>query len=50
MRVVVRHARQSREKLKPFFPGYLFVQLEGKTANWVAISSTKGTLGPVRYG
>lgn len=50
MRVIVRHARRCEEKLKPFFPGYLFLHLAPGERNWVAISSTRGALGPVCFG
>jgi len=49
-RVVVRHARKREEKLKPFFPGYLFLLLAPQERNWVTISSTRGALGPVCFG
>jgi hypothetical protein len=48
MRVIVRHARRTEEKLKPFFPGYLFLRLALPERNWVAaISSIRGVLGPI---
>ncbi|OGQ87765.1 MAG: hypothetical protein A2512_10635 [Deltaproteobacteria bacterium RIFOXYD12_FULL_56_24] len=50
MRVIVRHARKVEEKLKPFFPGYLFLHLAPLEQNWVAISSTRGALGPIFFG
>lgn len=50
MRVVVSHARKREEKLKPFFPGYLFLHLAPAERNWVAISSTRGAVGPVCFG
>lgn len=50
MRVVVRHARRTEEKRKPFFPGYLFLHLASEERDWVTISSTYGALGPVRFG
>lgn len=50
MRVVVRHARKREEKLKPFFPGYLFLHLSPAERNWVTISATRGVLGPVCFG
>ncbi len=50
MRTIVRHARRTEEKLKPFFPGYLFLHLAPAERNWVAISSTRGALGPICFG
>ncbi|MFQ6757694.1 transcriptional activator RfaH [Desulfovibrionaceae bacterium CB1MN] len=50
MRTIVRHARRTEEKLKPFFPGYLFLHLAPLERNWVAISSTRGALGPICFG
>lgn len=50
MRVVVRHARRVQEKLNPFFPGYLFVRLDGGVTDWTAVCSTRGVLAPVRFG
>jgi transcriptional antiterminator RfaH len=50
MRTIVRHARRTEEKLKPFFPGYLFLHLAPPERNWVAISSTRGALGPICFG
>ena len=50
MRVVVRHARRVQEKLNPFFPGYLFLRLDGGVTDWTAVCSTRGVLAPVRFG
>ncbi|HCC54582.1 MAG TPA: transcriptional activator RfaH [Desulfobulbaceae bacterium] len=50
MLTIVRHARRIEEKLKPFFPGYLFLHLAPEERNWVAISSTRGALGPICFG
>jgi transcriptional antiterminator RfaH len=50
MWAIVRHARRTEEKLKPFFPGYLFLHLAPLERNWVAISSTRGALGPICFG
>ena len=33
-----------------FFPGYLFLNLTHEEKNWVKISSTSGSIGPVRFG
>ena len=50
MRVIVRHARRTKEKLKSFFPGYLFLHLAPAERNWMAISSSCGVLGPICFG
>lgn len=47
---VARHARQVKEVLSPLFPGYLFLYLTDEEKNWVAVSSTRGACGPVRFG
>jgi hypothetical protein len=44
MRTIVRHARRIMEKLKSFFPGYLFLHLALLEKNWAAISSTRALL------
>ena len=45
-----RHARKQDEVLRPLFPGYLFLHLAPTEQNWVAISSTIGTISPVHFG
>jgi transcriptional antiterminator RfaH len=50
MRTIVRHARRTEEKHKPFFPGYLFLHLSLSERNWVTFSSTRGALGPICFG
>jgi len=50
MLTIVRHARRTEEKLRPFFSGYLFLHLAPAERNWVAISSTHGALGPICFG
>ncbi len=47
---IARHARKVKEVLSPLFPGYLFLHLEPSEHNWVAVSSTYGACGPVRFG
>ncbi len=47
---VARHARKVKEILSPLFPGYLFLHLADEERNWVAVSSTRGASGPVRFG
>jgi transcriptional antiterminator RfaH len=44
----VRHARRSREVLRPLFPGYLFVKVH--LAHWRPILSTVGVRSIVRCG
>lgn len=47
---ITRHARKVKEVLSPLFPGYLFLHLDPEVHNWVSISSTRGAIGPVRFG
>ncbi len=47
---IVRHARKVKEARSPLFPGYLFLHLAPSDRNWVAISSTRGAIGPVKFG
>ncbi|VAW40300.1 hypothetical protein MNBD_DELTA04-1809 [hydrothermal vent metagenome] len=44
------HARQRKEVLRPFFPGYLFLHLAPEERNWPTIAATIGALAPVRFG
>ena len=46
----VRHARKKQEVIRPFFPGYLFLHLSSEEQDWPAISSTIGSLCPVKFG
>ncbi len=46
----VRHARQTKSVVRPFFPGYLFLHLSELEQNWPTISSTRGVLNPVKFG
>lgn len=39
---VVRHARRRLEKRVPFFPGYLFVQLDVGRQRWRSVNGTFG--------
>jgi transcriptional antiterminator RfaH len=50
VRTTRTHARKREEVLRPLFPGYLFLQLDPHTCNWVTISSTRGAVGPVQFG
>ncbi len=45
-----RHARRTDICLRPFFPGYLFLHLAQSERNWTTISSTIGSIGPIRFG
>lgn len=47
---IARHARKVKEVLSPLFPGYLFLRLPHRQENWVAVFSTRGAVGPVRFG
>ncbi len=47
---VIRHARKVRQVPRPLFPGYLFLHLSPEEMRWTTISSTYGSLGPVRFG
>lgn len=47
---IIRHARKVKEVPSPLFPGYLFLHLAENEKNWVAISSTYGAVGPLRFG
>ncbi len=47
---ITRHARKVKEVLSPLFPGYLFLHLDPEEQNWITISSTRGAIGPVRFG
>jgi transcriptional antiterminator RfaH len=46
----IRHARQSRDVLRPIFPGYLFVQVNPDLQLWRPILSTYGVRTLVRCG
>ncbi len=50
MRKSVRHARKTREVLRPFFPGYVFVQVLSGEQRWRPILSTIGVRTLVRAG
>lgn len=50
LRKTVRHARRTSEKVVPFFPGYLFLQLSASDRNWTTIASTRGSLGALCFG
>jgi transcriptional antiterminator RfaH len=39
-----------KNKTTPLFPGYLFINLDDKTQNWMPIRSTRGVSNFVRFG
>ena len=46
----VRHARQVVKRQKPFFPGYIFVQIDPDRDNWFPINSTIGVARILTFG
>lgn len=46
----VRHARQVRDIVTPYFPRYLFVQADPELGDRRKIDSAKGVVGMVRFG
>nr|MBF0223384.1 transcriptional activator RfaH [Desulfobulbaceae bacterium] len=46
----VTHAREKSAVVRAFFPGYLFLHLTDEEQDWAAISSTIGSLCPVKFG
>lgn len=50
MRRRVRHARRSRDVLRPLFPGYLFARMNMERQRWRPILSTFGVRTLVRCG
>ena len=47
---IIRHARKSKRVLRPLFPGYLFINLDVKTAQWRSINGTIGVSRIVSFG
>lgn len=45
----IRHARRTQTVRTPLFPRYLFVRLDLETDPWLAIDSTIGAVGLVRF-
>jgi transcriptional antiterminator RfaH len=41
---IIRHARKREKVRRPFFPGYLFVELDIEHARWRSINSTVGVI------
>lgn len=50
IRTTIRHARRTKEVLRPLFPGYLFLHLAPNHRNWTSISATRGVIVPVSFG
>jgi transcriptional antiterminator RfaH len=50
IRAQVRHARQTRDVLRPLFPGYLFAALDFERQRWRPILSTLGVRSVVCDG
>ena len=47
---IIRHARKSKRVRRPLFPGYLFINLDVKTAPWRSINGTIGVNRIVSFG
>jgi transcription elongation factor/antiterminator RfaH len=50
IRKTIRHARQRRTVLAPFFPGYLFVPLDLERDRWRSINGTYGVASMIMAG
>jgi len=48
--VLISHARKKGWAERPFFPGYLFLNLTLEERRWSSIASTYGAIGAVRFG
>lgn len=46
----IRHARKSNNVIRPFFPRYLFLQLDLTTTGWRSVRSTFGVSDIVGFG
>lgn len=46
----IAHARRVRELPRPLFAGYLFVEVDPRTARWRALNGTFGVRGVLRAG
>jgi len=46
----IRHARKTRTVRKPFFPGYIFVNIDPDRDRWRAIESSRGVRSVIRFG
>ena len=47
---IIKHARQTKRVRRPLFPGYLFINLDLKTARWRAVNGTVGVSHIVSFG
>lgn len=47
---VIRHARQLIKAVRPFFPGYIFLNLSPEERQWSTINSTYGAVEAVNFG
>ena len=50
IRKTTRHARQTKEALRPLFPGYLFINVDPRIQRWRPLLSTVGIRSVVRSG
>jgi len=50
LRVRIRHARATRQALRPMFPGYVFAAVASDLQRWKPILSTFGVRSVVRSG
>ncbi len=48
--VLISHARKKGWVERPFFPGYLFLNLMPKERRWTTIAGTYGAIGAVSFG
>ena len=46
----VRHARKTRQVLRPLFPGYVFVNMDLGAQRWRSINGTVGVISLVQFG
>lgn len=46
----IRHARQTKDVLRPLFPSYIFVRINQDAQRWRPILSTLGVRALVRFG
>lgn len=45
----IRHARQVKKAIRPFFPGYIFLHLSPNERRWDTINSTYGAIEAVKF-
>lgn len=50
LQATVRHARKTREVLRPMFPGYVFAGVDPASPRWRPLLSTLGVRSVVRSG